>query len=838
MKLSRLFALVLALTSLLLLPVYSQTASLQNRWLGVSVRLQDGSFELRAEGLHDSVLVARVGAEINHQWIWSTDYPRHQARASIFQDSFGSGHQLEVTFAGAADRPALKYTLQLYQDRPFGNVTVELQNTTQQAITVQDLRVLDVVSRPRVNLGATDSADRVLSDSYSEDRPPVQIMDLGKAHVYLGGDRFGDAYSDVHLGVGSQLIYNQKTRYSLLLAALTSDRWLTLLHLRTEHSRGDVGISSYAVDSTGTTEVMKKETLRDDPPSEQIELSLSVPRGQQMPSEKLMFSVGQDYHAQLENYGQAVRLLHHARVSRAAPWGWWSWTAYYFGLSQATALSNAQWLSAHLRDQGFNFFHVDEGYAYADGEFTTSNATMFPDGLRHFARQVCHLGLNFGVWIAPFRVSERSWVYQHHPEWLVHNAQGKPIQIAFVQGKHDPLYVLDTTHPAAQEYLRQTYQVLTREWGVRYFKLDFMDDTGIEGYHYRPDTTALQAQQIGLKIIREAVGENVLLDKDGSPMLNTVGLTDEGRISTDTGHSFQGTKEDATGIAARYYMDHNFYVSDPDAFTVTGQLFAERSWHQSKAPLTLNEAQVSIALAAIAGGMFEIGDDLPTLGAVPDRLKLVENRDLQDMVRLQRAAKPLDLMTYLPEDEQPSIFLLREDQRQTMLAVFNWTEAARSHQFRVADLGFPRTAALRATDILDPQRPVAVTDGELRIDNQAAHSVRLIKIVDTSLPSRAPSLTSHVPDRTEMGTAASFSATDDGTGSPALVYHWDFGDGTSAEGASTTHAYTSAGSYTAHLVVDGLDGTVERKSFPIVVQGTVESSFDERNYRRYQDHQP
>jgi len=446
--------------------------------------------------------------------------------------------------------------------------------------------------------------------------------------------------------------------------------------------------------------------------------------------------------------------------------------------------------------------------------------------------------LNFGLWIAPFRVSQRSWVYQNHPEWLVHNAQGKPIQIAFVQGKHDPLYVLDTTHPGAQEYLRHTYQVLTAEWGVRYFKLDFMDDTGIEGYHYRPNTTALQAQQMGLKIIRQTVGENVLLDKDGSPMLNTVGLTDEGRISTDTGHSFQGTKEDAAGIAARYYMNRNFYVSDPDAFTVTGQLFAQRSWHQSKTPLTLNEAEVSIALAAIAGGMFEIGDDLPTLGAAPDRLKLVENRDLQQMVRLQRAAKPLDLMTYSPEDEQPTTFLLREDQRQTMLAVFNWTGAPRSHQFMVADLGFPQKAALTATDILDPQRPLAVADGELRIDNQAAHSVRLIKIVDTSLPARAPSLTFHVPDRTEMGTAASFSATDDGKGSPALQYHWDFGDGTSAEGSNTTHAYTSAGSYTAHLVVDGLDGLAERKDFPIIVHGTVESSFEEHNYRRYQDHRP
>ncbi len=82
-----------------------------------------------------------------------------------------------------------------------------------------------------------------------------------------------------------------------------------------------------------------------------------------------------------------------------------------------------------------------------------------------------------------------------------------------------------------------------------------MDDAAIEGFHYRPNTTAVEAEQIGLKVIRDAVGPDVLLDKDGSPMLPAVGYTDLGRLSTDTGHSFRGTREDATGIAARYYMN-------------------------------------------------------------------------------------------------------------------------------------------------------------------------------------------------------------------------------------------------------------------------------------------
>jgi alpha-galactosidase len=815
----------------------SQTvAPLQNHWLTVAVRQPDSSFELRANGLRDPVLTARVGAEINHQWVWSTDYPSHQIASSLFQSPLGEGHQLEVSFTGLAGKPNLGYTIQLYNDRPYGNVQVHIENTGREPMSIESIRTMDVIGEPRVNLGGPENTDRVLSDSYSEDRPPLHIFDLGKAPAYVGEDEFGKDVSDLHLAVGSQLIYNRQSKFSLLLAALTSDRWLTILHLHTaQSSSGGVRIASYTADSTGTTEIMKKESLRDDPASDQVELSLPLSPGSQMSSEKLGFSVSQDYHAQLESYGEAVRLLHHARIPSAAPWGWWSWTAYYFGLSQGTALSNAQWLSQNLKQLGFDFFHIDDGYSYSDGEYTTANAALFPDGMRQLGHQVCQLGLKFALWTAPFRVSQRAWVYENHPEWLVHNAQGRPIQIGLVESSQDPIYVLDATHPGAQNYLRTTYETLRREWGVRYLKLDFMDDTAIEGYRYQPEVTALEAERIGLQIIRDAVGDDVLLDKDGSPMLNTVGLTELGRTSTDTGHSFQGDKEDATGIAARYYMNNNFYIADPDAFTVAEQLITDQTWHQSKSPLTLDEAEVSITLAAVAGGMFELGDDLPTLGGEPDRLNLVHNADLLDTVRLRRAANPLDLMTYSPEDEQPSVFLLHEDKRQSMLAVFNWTESSRSHQFGLIDLGIASKSSLAASDVFHQDRSVKLTQGILRIDDQAPHSVRLIKIIDNSLPPSTPSVSLQAPGQAQLGATVHISAAVDPDSAPALAYHWDFGDGISAQGPSADHAYTQNGVYKIVLKVDGLSGVSAIQTNPITIQGTIKTTYDVEHSRRYKE---
>lgn len=842
MTAKRFSQLVSGLTLIVIVPFSSwasgeTVAPLKNRWLTASVRAQDGSFELRSEALSRPVLAARVGAEVDHQWIWSTEYPKHQSVSSGFQTVLGSGHQIEVSFTGLANKPDLKYILRLYDDLAFGDIQVQITNSDRAPISVQDIRVLDVVGEPRLDLGGPNASARVLSDSYSEDRPTLQIFDLGKAPPYLGEDDFGKGFGNDHRAVGSQLIYNQKSRFSLFLAALTSDRWLTILHLRTTlKPSGEVQISSYTVDSTGTTEIMKTESIREDPPADKIELSLPVPADGQIASEQVMFTAGQDYFAQLETYGHAVKVLHKALVSKPAPWGWWSWTAYYFGLSQSNALSNAQWLSQNLKDQGFNFFHMDEGYSYSDGEYATANAALFPDGLREFSHKIHQLGLNLALWVGPLRMSERAWVYQNHAEWLLHNFEGKPIQIGYVESSHDALYILDPTHPGAQEYLRQTFETLTRDWGARYFKLDFMDDTAIEANYYRPNTTALEAQRIYLKVIRDTVGPDVYLDKDGSPMLNTVGLTELGRLSTDTGHSFQGDKEDATGIAARYYMNGNFYLADPDAFTVAGQLITDQTWHQSKTPLTLDDAEVSITLAAIAGGMFELGDDLPTMGADPERVNLVKNKDLLDMVRLGRSSKPLDLMTYSPEDEQPSLFLLREDQRQAMLAVFNWTENPRSHEFTLSDLGLASKGPFNASDVFRPGRTVAFAQGSLRIDSQAPHSVRLIKIVDSSTPPSAPSVSVQVPGQAQIATTFHVSATAGSSGTPALFYHWNFGDGITAEGPSADHAYTRNGVYKIVLTVDGLDGIAATETSSITIQGTIRTTYDVENARRYKEH--
>jgi alpha-galactosidase len=795
---------------------HSSSNSIQGGTLSIET-FDDGTYALRSTEIPGVVLRSGVEADIAGSTLKSSAYPSHLTSIAPFRDGLGSGHALTVRHTGLPDKPDLVCAMRVYDDQPWGDLQVSVHNVTSQPIDVHAIRVVRSDFGKVLHLNGPDEQDRILSDSFSEDTPQLKLMDLA------------EPADGMHRAFGSQLIYNRQSEQSLFLGALSADRLLTVFHLKSSGKGSAAHVLSYDVAATGTNEILNNDTARHYSPTNNVLLSLRVPTGERLSSERLMFAIGTHYHEQLENYGRAIRLLHKALVTTPTPIGWWSWTAYYYGVTQDTVLTNAAWLAQNLEAIGYQYFQIDEGYQYARGEYATPDGKSFPRGMGFVGDQIRKRGLTFGVWVAPFEVSERSWVYEHHRDWLVHNSEGKPIHIGKI-GNFDELYVLDTTNPAAQDYLRYTYRTLVNEWGVHFIKMDFMDVAAVEGVFHRPNTTALEALRIGLETIRDAVGNDVVLDKDGSPMLTPVGIVNAGRTSQDTGHTFESTRDAASGVAARYYMNRNFFVADPDAFTVSTQTVPDRVWHGNKSPLTLDEAETSIVLSAVSGGMFEIGDDLPTLGGSSERLALVRNPDLLDMARLGRASVPLDLMTYLPEDRQPSIFFLKEDARQQILAIFNWTDGPRSHTVVLSDLGLKTNGSYAAADILRGGA-VSIQNDAIEI-TQPSHSVRILKLVDNSVPEVPPTFTVHAPVSAKTGESVEFSALGDEE-SPVLQYRWAFGDGVSADGVKASHAYTLAGQYMVTVTATGLNGRTAQHTSGVPVTGFVSTVYNPSAKERY-----
>lgn len=800
--------------------------------LRFSIDQHTGEFALQNTMRHITLFRGQMGAKVNGRWVYADNYPRHSVATSAFHDRLGDGQEVQVQNQGLAGQPELIEILRTYDHRPYVIIQAKVVNHGTKTVMVSDLRSLIATGKPLLNLGAPNSYDRVLSESFSEAEPAIRIYGLGKAPSYgMGKVRRG-----MHFGVGGQLIYNRHSHYGIFFGALTTNRFITVYRLRATVPGGGVParIISFKADSTGTTIFQDHLSLRHDPPQDRITLRLPVKPGDSLPAERILVGASGSFLKLLENYGQAVRIWHNVHLTMPAPTGWWSWGTYRNGLDSGAALTNATWLAQHLRRDGFRYFFMDDGYQYARGEYATPDATLFPHGVGYVGQRVTRLGLYFGLWVAPFEVAERSWVFKHHPGWLVHNAQGQPIEIMRGPGNRpiDPIYALDTTNPGAQKFLWHTYRVLAHHWNVRFIKLDFMARSSIEGYYYRPHTTAMEAQRIGLKIIRQAVGPYVFMDKDGSTMLNPVGLVDGGRISHDTGRGFRVSRRAATGIAARFFMDRNFYISDPDAFSVSKETVPYKNYEDIQAHkvrvLTRGDAHIAVTLAAVAGGMYEIGDNLPTLAREPHRLALALNQDLLDMVRVGRPALPLDLMTYRRRDRQPSLFFLHEDARQSMLAVFNWTQEPLTHRISLHRLGLG--PGFQAEDVFHHDQPVTLQAGYLDL-TVPPRDVRVIKFVDTKLPPASPVVHMQVPARLTVGHEGHFSATASPSGVPVMHWLWNFGDGTTGHGPAVQHAYTQDGVFTVTVRAKGLDGPSTVRHMQVHVGGMFDLQIHLKNAR-------
>src|SRR5277367_4968869 len=265
--------------------------SVQGKTLSVAM-YSDGAYSIASPGITGVVLRSGVEAEVGARVLRSSAYPQHRIAQSEFQDEFGAGSALTVTHTGLPGTPDLICIVRLFRDQSWGEIEVKVLNTTGQAISVQAIRTVHATDAPFISLNGPVSADRILSDSYSEDRPQLAIRELG------------DAPKGMHRAVGSQLIFNRQSGESLFIGALTSDRLLTIFHLK-EHAAGSsAAILSYEAVATGTTEIMKGESLKGSPPSEQVNLSLRLNTGESLSSERLMLAVGSDYHRQLEQYGR------------------------------------------------------------------------------------------------------------------------------------------------------------------------------------------------------------------------------------------------------------------------------------------------------------------------------------------------------------------------------------------------------------------------------------------------------------------------------------------------------------------------------------------------------
>ncbi len=252
---------------------------------------------------------------------------------------------------------------------------------------------------------------------------------------------------------------------------------------------------------------------------------------------------------------------------RRAPTIWCSWYQYYTDITEADMIENIDAIAQ--RDLPVDVVQLDDGYQAAHGDWLTLTDRF--DSLEGIADRIKTTGRRAGIWVAPFLVFPDSELARRHPDWLIGGA-GQPVYAGHNWDRD--LFALDTTHPAAMEWITEVFATMHR-WGYDFFKIDFVYAAALPGARYE-DTAPVTAYRNAERRNRKAIGDTYLLGC-GAPILPSVGLVDAMRVSPDTEPQYlptggdmsqPGVKSAAVTGRGRAFQQGRFWVNDPDNLIV------------------------------------------------------------------------------------------------------------------------------------------------------------------------------------------------------------------------------------------------------------------------------
>lgn len=148
-----------------------------------------------------------------------------------------------------------------------------------------------------------------------------------------------------------------------------------------------------------------------------------------------------------------------------------TWEALYFGVDQPSVLA----LVDQAASLGIERFVLDDGWFLgrtddrrALGDWVV-DPKKFPNGLTPII-EACHeKGMEFGLWIEPEMVSQKSKLFETHPDWVLRH-EGVPLNEARQQ------LVLDLSQPAVVSHLFDTISSLLSAHSIGYIKWDMNRD--------------------------------------------------------------------------------------------------------------------------------------------------------------------------------------------------------------------------------------------------------------------------------------------------------------------------------------------------------------------------
>lgn len=439
---------------------------------------------------------------------------------------------------------------------------------------------------------------------------------------------------------------------------------------------------------------------------------LELNPGEINPLEEFCFFTGNQVNQITALFAERIAANHPKIQWSEIPTGWCSWYFYGPRVTQEDIRSNLAAIKKKVPE--LKYIQIDEGYAQSEGDWLIPGKN-FPDGVDKLCLEIKEMGFEPAMWVAPFMAEQNSRVVKEHPEWFVQDEDGTPLlsnKYSFGGWYHGPWYMLDGTHPGAQEYLRTVFRTMRREWQVKYFKMDAnMWGAMPFGKRYDKNATRVDAYRAGMKAIREGAGEDSFLLGCNAPMWPSLGTVHGMRLSNDIHRSFSSFKNIAYQMISRNWQQGKLWINDPDCIVLENiekeQLGPDGKMIKTNSNLTEDEFMFHIAAIFATGGMVLSGDNITVM----------QSRNAEQLKRLLPAlgvAAAFDDRTF-------SIGRTQLGNKQ-FITVLNWEEAAK-------DISIPFNGVYRVVNYFTRQ---IVNEGcsKLVLKDFKAHSGNVFECIE------------------------------------------------------------------------------------------------------------
>lgn len=288
------------------------------------------------------------------------------------------------------------------------------------------------------------------------------------------------------------------------------------------------------------------------------------------------------------------------RVSRKC--GYTTWYNYYTSVTEEIVKRDLEAIS-HLGAK-IDIFQIDDGYQRTVGDWLITDKEKFPSGMKAVCGSIHAEGMLAGLWLAPFAVTPKSYIFKEHKDWLVRDEKGK---LRYASQNWGGFYALDIYNEEVQEHLKNVFDTVLNDWGYDMVKLDFLYACCIRPIHNK---SRGEIMCYAMDLLRKWCGDKIILGC-GVPLAPAFGKVDFCRIGCDVALDWNKKPFSREDVSAqntlintifRRHLDGRAFLNDPDVILL----------RDNNIKMPLNQRKIIAKINSLLGNLLFVSDDVST----------------------------------------------------------------------------------------------------------------------------------------------------------------------------------------------------------------------------------